>query len=64
MKIKTVGLAITMSLIGLSTDSLAREGNNLNPVRGNRPIINRPVGNRELKPDLRKWIKKDRIFRY
>ena len=57
-KFKTIGLAITMSLIGLSEDILSQEGNTLDPIRGTRPIINRSIVKRDLKPDLRKWIKR------
>ena len=61
MKFKTIGLAMTMSLIGLSDNALSREVNTLSPVRGERPIINRPVMKRDLKPDLRRWVKKPEV---
>ncbi|MEC8624527.1 MAG: hypothetical protein VXY34_06905, partial [Bdellovibrionota bacterium] len=60
-KFKTIGLMITMSLIGFSEDALSREENTLNPLREARPIINKPALSRDLKPDLRRWIKKPEV---
>ena len=40
---------------------LSQEGNTLSPARGTRPIINRSIVKRDLKPDLRRWIKKPEV---
>jgi len=47
---------LTISLTGFVDEASTRERSVLEPVRGVRPIVNR-----NLKPDLRKWVRKSEV---